>query len=265
MQKGMMILLCSVAAIFFTTQTTLGQECISPTFEYYMGTPVDNTCSEVSLGVDFINPFDELAWKVNITDIDGNIIESIMPGTPFYMKIIGSGYWGIGYMPHLYAPGNYSGTPMTWDQSWLGSPEYTGNESGDILDLDDIANRNPITEYEPNLTVKTPGFASANGNNTLIVAQEQVFLGWWGGPWTEPDYEIITWVFGPFEISETSDFTLRILMSPVYNDDIYVADNIFTVTTVCDRNTMKNHGQYISCLAHYRNKHRRQVSSGEYE
>jgi hypothetical protein len=305
MKKGTMILLSVLATVFFFAEKSFGQECVSPAFEYYMGVPMGSTCTEISLGTNFINPFDELTWHVNTTDSAGNIIESIMPGTPFYLKIVGSGYWGIGYMPHLYAPGNYYTIPMTWEQSWLGSPEYTGSASGDIFDLDDIINRNPVTVYEPNLVIKTPVFASATGNNTLIVAQEQVFLGWWGGPWTEPDYEIITWLFGPFEVNSSASFMVRILMSPIYNEEIYVADNNFTVPTacnnndsdgyfqeaagcaapydcddldpginpgieetpgnsidedcdgiaVCDRNILKNHGQYMNCLTRHRNNH----------
>jgi hypothetical protein len=126
-------------------------------------------------------------------------------------------------------PGNYYGVPLTWHESWLGSPDYTGSADGDIVDLDDIANRNPVTVYNPNLVTKTPNFASATGNNTLIIAQEQVFLGWWGGPWTEPDYEIITWTFGPFYSEGPEEFTLRIFMSPTYNEDLYVADYTVSV------------------------------------
>jgi hypothetical protein len=133
-------------------------------------------------------------------------------------------------------PGNYFGVQLTWYESWLGGAAYTGSAEGDMVDLDDIANRNPLTTpFEQTLVIKTPNFASATGNNTLIVAQEQVFEGWWGGPWTEPDSEIITWTFGPFVFAELENFTLRILMSPISNEDIYVADYMVSLCTDNDQ------------------------------
>jgi hypothetical protein len=212
-----------------TVKAAKGGVCLSPALEYYMTTPVKISCSEISIGIKFTNPVDGLKWLINTIDATGNIIDSVRAGKPFYLMIIGTGRWGIGYMPHLYVPGNYLGVPMTWKESWVGSPSYTGSAEGDIIDLDDITNRNPIRVYKPNLVIKTTNFANATGSNTLIVAQEQVFLGWWGGPWTEPDGEVITWTFGPFVLKNSADFYFRILMSPVWNDDIYVADYKFTI------------------------------------
>ncbi len=194
-----------------------------------MAAPVKISCSEMSIGIEFKNPVDGLNWTINTIDAADNIVDSVTAGTQFYLMIIGKGQWGIGYMPHLYAPRDYSGVPMTWKESWVGSPSYTGSVEGDIIDLNDIANRNPVTVYKPNLVIKTPNFASATGDNTLIVAQEQVSLGWWGGPWTEPDGEVITWTFGPFVLDSPADFNFRMLMTPVWNDDIYVADYKFTL------------------------------------
>ncbi len=229
MKKGMLILTFLLLMSGLFAKLAMGGVCESPALEYYMAAPVEISCAEISIGLEFKNPVDGLKWKINIIDAADNIVDTVTAGTPFYLMIVGKGRWGTGYMPHLYAPGNYFGVPITWKESWVGSPSYTGSAKGDIIDLHDIAERNPITAYKPNLVIKTDNFASATGSNTLIVAQERVFLGWWRGPWTEPDGEIITWTFGPFVLKNPAVFNLRILMTHVWNDNIYVADYKFTV------------------------------------
>lgn len=213
-----------------SARTVTGGICVSPPLEYYMTGSLEVTCTDITVGVEFENQIDGYVWSVHTVDADGGIIDQVTDGTPYYLMMSGTGFWGGGYMPHLYAPGYYYGDPMTWEQSWTGV--YTGSEDGDISDLDDIANRNPITDYDPNLVIKTGAFASADGNNTLIVPQEQVFIGWWGGPWTEPDGEVITWTFGPFLQDSPSDFVLRILMTTRWNSDLYVSDHAFTVCSL---------------------------------
>ncbi len=168
-------------------------------------------------------------WTINTVDAAGNVIAPVSDGASFYLMITGTGEWGVGYMPHLYAQGNYYGTPMTWEESWIGDSTYTGSAAGNITDLDSIANYNPIIDYGSNLVQKTHGFAGSADYNTLIVAQEQVFPGWWGGSWTEPDGEIITWIFGPFVLNSPSEFNLRILMTEIPYNTIYIADNKVSV------------------------------------
>jgi len=229
MKKGLLILTCLLLMAGLNTKVAIGEVCVSPTLEYYMAAPVKMSCSEITIGIKFKNPVDGLNWTINTVDKANNIVDSVTAETSYYLMITGSGQWGTGYMPHLYAPGDYSVIPMSWQESWVGSPSYTGKARGEIFHLHDIAHRNSVKDYEPNLVIKTRNFASATDDNTLIVAQEQVFQGWWGGPWTEPDGEVISWTFGPFVSDGPSDFILRILMTPILHDDVYVADYKFTV------------------------------------
>jgi hypothetical protein len=211
------------------TENGAGEVCVAPPLEDYMAVPVKQSCSEIAPGIKFKNPVDGFHWTINTVDQGKNIIDSVTAGTSYYLMIAGRGRWGIGYMPHLYAPGDYSDVAMTWEQSWSGGPSYTGKARGDIFHLDTIASRNPLQDYKPNLVMKTKNFAGATGDNTLIVAQEQIFPGWWGGPWTEPDGEVVEWTFGPFVSEGPSDFILRILMTPVSIDTLYIADYTFAV------------------------------------
>lgn len=228
MKKGLAILTCLLLMAGLTARVA-SEVCVSPALEYYMAAPKKISCSEIAVGIEFKNPVDGLTWTVKTVDKANNVVDSVKVGKPYYLMIAGTGRWGIGYMPHLYAPGDYSVVPIIWEESWVGSPSYTGKARGDIFHVTDIADRNPLKEYKPSLVMKTKNFASATGDNTLIVAQEQVFLSRWGGPWTEPDGEVITWTFGPFVSDGQSDFILRILITPVLNDDMYIADYKFTV------------------------------------
>ena len=237
MKKGLFIIALLACMAVATPNSSVAQECVSPALEYYMTAALYNNCSEIAPGEFFLNPVDGMEWLMDIVDAAGNPLDSIAPGAPFYLLATWEGLWGAGYMPHLYIPGNYYGEPLSWKETWLAPPEspYNGSAEGAIGDLADIADRNPLTVAypdAPNLVVKTPNFASAAGNNTLVVAQEQVFVGWWDGPWIEPDHEIITWTFGPFTLAEPEDFIFRILISPTYNDDLYVADYLVHVPVI---------------------------------
>ncbi len=229
MKRTSALIIILLLTVGLPVKKAMGVTCVSPPFEYYMSVPEETTCNEQTIGVEFKHPSDELNWTINTVDAVGDIISPVGDGASFYLKITGTGIWGLGYMPHLYAPGDYTAAPLIWEESWVGAPAYTGSADGDISYLNDIVNYNPLTDYEPNLVQKTPAFASSADYDTLIIAQEQVFPGWWGGPWTEPDGEIITWTFGPFVLNSPSDFNLRILMSTLWDGSIYVDDNKFTV------------------------------------
>lgn len=171
--------------------------CSSPPLESYMSAPIEFTCNEVTPGIEFTNPVDDSLWTINTVDASDNIV-NVIDETPFHIQFSWSGLWGVGYMPHIYAPGDYSGVSMTWKESWVGDPNYTGSNNGSILNLPDIIDRNPITNYNPNFVHKTFSFSGVTHGHTLIMAQEQVFDGWgYPSPWAGPDNELITWTFGP--------------------------------------------------------------------